>query len=36
VTLRSRRGADRERPPRPERDAVLELAQGKLPRPATP
>jgi len=36
ITLRSRRGADRERPPRPERDAVLELAQGKRPRPATP
>jgi uncharacterized membrane protein len=28
VTLRSRRGADRERPPRPATDRVLELAAG--------
>lgn len=28
VTLRSRRGAGRQRPPRPERDRVLELAAG--------
>ena len=30
VTLRSRRGADQQRPPRPDKDLVLELAQGKL------
>jgi uncharacterized membrane protein len=29
LTYRSRRGADHARPPRPERDAVLELASGQ-------
>jgi hypothetical protein len=28
LTYRSRRGADRERPPRPARDSLLELARG--------
>jgi hypothetical protein len=28
LTYRSRRGADRERPPRPARDPLLELARG--------
>ena len=28
LTYRSRRGADRERPPRPTRDSLLELARG--------
>jgi uncharacterized membrane protein len=32
VTLRSRRGAHQERPARPARDLILELAQGKLAR----
>src|SRR6266702_203556 len=31
MTYRSRRGADRARPPRPARDALLELARGGRP-----
>jgi len=35
VTLRSRRGGGGVHPPRPERDIVLELAQGKLASPVS-